>query len=737
MMDLVPAAILAAPFILGPLTFVAPAMLWGALAAAGPVLIHLILRTKPQPVPLPTIQFVLKTHQQTQARQKLKHLLLLMMRILAILLLVAVLAQPSIETTAAPTAARPPVEAVFCMDDSASMDYRSQGRSRFEQARERAARLLRDRGRFPSGSRVALLTGSASGGAPRLTLDINYVRQQVEQLEVGQHDRSVAGMLERAYALLAEGTLQTREIYLFGDLTRQSWRDLPTGAFADRRLVQVFCVDAGDASNSNFALLDPGLPDGSVPAGAPIRIRFGVQAGQASGQRQVEAVVDGKVRWRQGQIDIPHLATVQQTAELTGLEPGLHQGELRLQPDDPLEIDNTRYFTIHVGSPPKVAIVGPPQSEALAAVSAMLAPDSLPIERRRIALTPMAPVRLDGLENPASYAAILLVDVPSLTQHTFGRIEAYVARGGLLVLIPGPEIDPAGYREGRGVLAAIPAGVVIPTKATHVAPLDKPHALLARFQDGSGLSLSEPAIYRYMRYGDLLGGAQVLARLEDGSPAIAVRRIGRGDSLALAFSPVREWGEWAIDAGPLLVLLNTAITGSPARTSPVGNFRIAQTARLAAPQPRNPTRSRDHRVVTIWLPGHRQSVSAVVDPNTSTVKAITDRCGHYRVSSEESDESAGPAYSVNTPADESQLDRLSSSQIEARFPAGQARVVKDVDELKLTGSSGGGTWSLTGWLALALLGLLLAEGFFSNRFYRQREGDRDSAAGPIGAVERE
>jgi len=722
---------------LAQITFAAPAMLWGALAAAGPILIHLALRARSQRVALPTVQFVIKTQQQTESWRRIKHLLLLLLRTLAILLLVAALARPTLRTAAFSTMTRGPVEAVFCLDDSASMGVRSQDETRFELARAIAAKLLRDRTRFPPNSRLALLTGSLPSGATRLSPDVEYIRQQVEQLEVADHDRGVGGMLDHAYALLEEGALETREIYVFGDLTQQAWRGVPVGVYASRKDVQVFCIDVGTETDTNVALLDPVLPDRTVPAGAAAQIAIGLRSGDAGGKASLEVVLDGDPRWRLGPLSLKHREIVQKTAELTNLPPGLHQGEIRLRPDDALSADNVRYFSLHVGPLPRIAVIGRPDSQVVTIVSAMMAPANLPAERSRVALTQRRVDELGGMADLADQVAVVLADAASVPPAAFARLAEYVATGGQLIVIPGPSLEAGGYADGEAVLAALPAEVITPAQAVHVAPLDDPHPLLAPFRAGSGLSLCEPAIRRYVRFDEPLGGGQVLARMEDGAAALIIRQIGRGRSVALAFSPVREWSDFAIDAGPMLVLLNGLIAETLPRVCLARNLRVGRLTRLGLSEAGGRQRdgggtaSKDGRLVTITSPTRRESWPVAVHPDDGSVQAVTDRSGHYLIRSEARPERGGLGYSVNTPAEESNLSRAPMTAIASRFPPGRVQRVQRLDELVLTGQPGAATHALTGWLALALLGLLLAESFLSNRFHRQPEEDQ---AGPGGGV---
>jgi len=699
------------------LTFAAPMVLWGALAAAGPVIIHLMLRSKPQPMPLPTIRFILKTQRQTQAIQRLKHLLLLLLRSLIILALVGALARPKLHGVTLPASSRGPVDAIVCLDDSASMGYRSQSRSTFERACEQAVLLLRDRDLFPAGSRVAWLAASAPAAAGRLSLDISYCRSQIAQLEVGQHGRGVATMLERAYALLNDGGNSNREIHLFGDVMRHAWRDVPTGTYTSRKDVRVYCYDMGSELNANYALSDMTLPDRNLPVGVPIRIRFGLQAGQLAGRRSVDILLNDKVRWRQGAIDLAPYQVVQLSAELTGLAPGLHQGEVRLSPEDPLPMDNTRYFSLLIGSQPKVALVGPPDSEVISAVKAMLTPYALPSEQQRTQLSQVAPERFLDLPDLKGFSTIFLADMPLLSSAMSARLGDYLSEGGWLVVIPGPKIARSGYQSGANVLAAVPTDISVPKEPLRVAPLEKTHPLLKRFQDGSGLSISEPQVVAHARFAPLPSEAQAIAQLTDGTPAIVVRSVGRGTSITLAFSPTRAWGDWATDAGPILVLLNTIIGESTGRAVQAGSYRVGQAAKMSLSPASQPGIGSRHVTIQCRNDPHL-TLNAETDANSATVTLPTDRCGNYRIRLQASESEEERGYSVNTPPEESQLDRFPVEAIQERFAPGAVRVIRDISELETGGSRTEGTRELAGPLAMIVLALLLMEGLLSNRFYR-------------------
>ena len=76
------------------MNFLTPLFLAGLSALAIPVLIHLINREKKVVVQFPSLMFLHKIPYKSVRRQKIRHLLLLILRCLALLLLAFAFARP-------------------------------------------------------------------------------------------------------------------------------------------------------------------------------------------------------------------------------------------------------------------------------------------------------------------------------------------------------------------------------------------------------------------------------------------------------------------------------------------------------------------------------------------------------------------------------------------------------------------------------------------------------------------
>lgn len=234
----------------------------GSMLAAIPVLLHLTMRRKPKPYLFPALRFVQQRHQANQHRLKVRHWLLLLLRCLAIFVLAAALARPSVDETIwarwliasglsifclilfilaiaswtagksrvmattlsalallllpaiglslasalEPSANRTmgtpeaPIAAAIVLDTSPRMTYRHENRSRIESAQEMAVWLMTQ---FPADSQIAV---AQSRPEPFVfSADRTAAVKRVEGFEVTFVPRPLDHVIQSAVELLLNG----------------------------------------------------------------------------------------------------------------------------------------------------------------------------------------------------------------------------------------------------------------------------------------------------------------------------------------------------------------------------------------------------------------------------------------------------------------------------------------------------------------------------------------------------
>src|SRR5437879_7469076 len=120
-----------------PMSFLAPYMLWGAVAAGVPIALHFFFRSRYRRVPWAAMKFLLTSIEQTSRRLRFQELLLLLARVALLVLLALALARPS--STAGGGSHGEAVDAVFVLDNSLSMDARDGPATRLERAKTTAS----------------------------------------------------------------------------------------------------------------------------------------------------------------------------------------------------------------------------------------------------------------------------------------------------------------------------------------------------------------------------------------------------------------------------------------------------------------------------------------------------------------------------------------------------------------------------------------------------------------------
>src|SRR5258705_1108490 len=122
-------------------SFLNPAFLWALPLASIPILIHLLSRRRLPEVQFPTVMFLRALEPREIRRLRLREILLLILRTLALILVIGAFARPSVEPKGATMRAAAAVAVV--LDDSESMGARDeQARTRIDGARERGLAIV-------------------------------------------------------------------------------------------------------------------------------------------------------------------------------------------------------------------------------------------------------------------------------------------------------------------------------------------------------------------------------------------------------------------------------------------------------------------------------------------------------------------------------------------------------------------------------------------------------------------
>ena len=480
-------------------------ILFAGLAVAGaPVLLHLLLRQQPKRLPFPALRFLKVRAKTSQRRIKLRHILLLALRVLLLGLVCLALFQPSVPAPGGGLgginlAAGKPVAAVLLLDTSPSMGYLFEKRTRLDDAVRRAQELV---DALPAASRIAVVTTADPAGAWELS-PADAKRRLATLVKPDGGGVPLSSALRAAYPLfLADEGGSTAEplpklVALFTDRAGDSFAPdqaeelkraadaLPGGPVAH------LLFDVGVSAPADVAVLSVEADPVVAAAGQPVTVTASVRAvgPDVPAATVVYAPADGSPPV-QKEVGLLAGTPVPVAFALAGLKPGVHQGEVRLATPDnlgPAELpgfDNVRYVTFRVGGARKLLTICDDPAEVRFWKLAHEVKGDFECE----VVTP------DRVPPLAGYQGVCLMGVRDPVP-LWPRLKEYVGRGGRLLIAPTGinRVNPASYSVDAS-LGLMPAGLETVRDLTvePAPPAEQPDALDLRI--GATLAFDEAAV---------------------------------------------------------------------------------------------------------------------------------------------------------------------------------------------------------------------------------------------------
>src|SRR5262245_58816201 len=193
----------------------------GTLAVLVPILIHLLNRRRFRVVAWAAKEFLLAADKKNRRRIRLEHLILLVLRCLAVFLIGLVLARPFLPTSAAAgliDAAK--FERIVILDDSLSMQARLASESVWEVAKQRLIELTTELAQQPADNTLTLILTSQPNqrllNAAPLHASSDEMKRAIERLNASDSVAQLDAVLLSIDDYMASQPANVnRVIYLF------------------------------------------------------------------------------------------------------------------------------------------------------------------------------------------------------------------------------------------------------------------------------------------------------------------------------------------------------------------------------------------------------------------------------------------------------------------------------------------------------------------------------------------
>lgn len=542
------------------MTFLNPAVLFGLMASAIPVVLHFLNLRKLKKIEFSTLAFLKELQKTKIKRIKLKQWLLLLLRIAIIILLVMAFARPTVKNFTVGSSSAAKTSAVIILDNTFSMSVVTEKGSYFNQAKQTAKNLLAN---FQDGDEITLLpAGGISNALDIPTTNFKQLTQKLDDLHISFASKTLNEAVVKAAQILYQSKNFNKEIYILTDLQKgrifNTQKELMNLSHLFNENTRLYIIDEAQKEPVNFGIeeLTPNnqifQKDKTVSFSAKVK-NYSKSAGSNS---VVSLLINGK-RTAQQSVNLGSGEAKDVSFETTLADTGLVEITAQLEDDDILQ-DNKRFFSVMVPDKISLLILTDNSNDAKFVKLAVDDP-----ARSMVKISENNLSQLPSL-NLKNYDAVFVIGSQNTTD--WKNLSEYISRGGKIVAMPGllstvqnfqKMCGSLGVSSPTGLLGKINSGESI----AQFGKVDFQNPLISDlFENQKQPQVESPEIYSYFK---IPGGKNIISMF-DNSSFLREYKIGMGKVFLFNSAPLLSWGNFPLK-GFFAPLMNKLLLASASK----------------------------------------------------------------------------------------------------------------------------------------------------------------------------
>ncbi len=491
--------------------FANPVFFWALLCLAVPILIHLFHFRKFRTVYFTNVRFLKELRQETQNRSRLRHLLVLLARCLALASLVTAFAQPFIPVTRKNVSGNRAIS--IYIDNSFSMDAQGESSSLLELARKHAQDISSS---YKPTDRFQLITNDFEGRHQQLVTR-EQLLELLDDIHTSPASRKISEVIERQRDVLRQGDIQQGIIYLISDF-QQSATDF--GAVKADTSIVLNCVHLKPQLADNVAIDSCWFegPYRSKNSPHALNIKISNYSAKRFENVPLKLLVDGSQKGLET-ISLGEDSTVVKPVSFTTANAGFHSGSVQLT-DYPIVFDDMFYFSYKV--PDKIhilAINGAGESPYLSQLYG---------KNPAFSFLNTGEQQVDYAQL-ASQQLIILNSLQSVSSGLIQELKKFTFNGGSVLVFPSLKGDIESLRSFSAALGV--AGYGSPLNLSQkVSSINTSHRIYNDIFEKKQENIDLPSVTSYLPFkASGRVSEDYIMRLQNGDLFLAQYDVGKGN----------------------------------------------------------------------------------------------------------------------------------------------------------------------------------------------------------------
>ncbi|TDQ08501.1 BatA domain-containing protein [Pedobacter metabolipauper] len=464
------------------MNFLYPGFLFALLAIAIPIVIHLFNFRKFKKIYFSNVQFLKEAKEQNSSREKLKHLLILMCRILAVAFLVFAFARPFIKSSSTNSPADRSVISIY-IDNSYSMETVNKEGSLLDEAKRKAREIVKT---YNLNDQFQLLTNDFEGKHQRLVNQDEFI-QLLDEIKISPAGRSLAQIINRQQAEYAANT--NHIAYLLSDFQKgfAGTEPLRSNPGVSVNFIKLNANNLPNIAVDSVWSLSPVHQPGQAEQ---IVVRLKNYGEEDAAEIPVKLTIDQQQK-AIGNVAVKAGASVLDTLSFSGLKAGWQKGKVGIK-DFPLTFDDELNFSFRVNKELKVLSINGDASEKF--IRSLFSSDPY----FKLTETPESNIRYSTF---SEYSLIVLNGLKNPSSGLAQQLKGYVQNGGSVVVFPDLDAGAAVYTPFLTAMALPPVQQLV-TGAPISSTIDLKNPVFKDVFDQVPRNMDLPVVNRYFSYGD-------------------------------------------------------------------------------------------------------------------------------------------------------------------------------------------------------------------------------------------
>ncbi|MFN8309049.1 MAG: BatA domain-containing protein [Chitinophagales bacterium] len=481
--------------------FLFPSFLWALAALAIPVIVHLFNFRRHKTIYFSNVAFLKEVKEETSARSKLKHLLVLACRCMALLFLVLAFAQPFIPKKNTNLATGRKYVSVY-IDNSFSMGSLNNGVRLIDKAKLAAREIAAN---FTADDRFQLLSNDFSGKQQRLVSKEEF-QKMVEEVDLSPAVRNLEEVTKRQNDILSRENGKNRVAYLLSDFqtntsvfhpdsaVRYNLIPLAAEAASNVYIDTAWFYEPVQLLNQSNRLLVQ-LRNSSEKSIDNSRLLLKVNG-------QTKVITEFSIEANGKRID---------TLVFNVTQPGWNKAELSIQ-DYPITYDDTYFGSFFVTSQLHVLSINESGTNKYADALFKGQPE-MDYQTSEIGRLDYSIIKGKQL--------VVLCNLKSISSGLAAALQSYLKEGGAVVIFPSEKADLASYNSGLSSLQVAALGPYT-TDPQELREINLQQAIFRDVFERSGTNMSLPKVKGYFPLQSTVrSNEEGLLIMKNGKPLVA------------------------------------------------------------------------------------------------------------------------------------------------------------------------------------------------------------------------